>query len=246
MSSSDMAVETGLVLFVGVIQDTTAYETSHLHVSKKKQTVPWRQIASVHCGVGKLANNVRVEHTVPVKKRDVLITEAISSTLNESHKNRGNNCDTPRSLSCDRLEDQWFGALISVMRRPGSAGAPRPARKRHTHWNTHTQRGGVSPPQIHGAQPSRSGRPLACAHSSLLCLLLDFGTPWRDAPSSTYRPRRRPPQKPASSADQLPPHRTISKPSVTCTDSLLHVYSHTLHSPLHWCSHHQHASNCKR
>ena len=35
MSSSDMAVETGLVLFVGVIQDTTAHETSPLHVSKK-------------------------------------------------------------------------------------------------------------------------------------------------------------------------------------------------------------------
>ena len=35
MSSSDFAVETGLVHFVGVMQDTTAHETSPLQVSNK-------------------------------------------------------------------------------------------------------------------------------------------------------------------------------------------------------------------
>ena len=99
--------------------------------------------------------------------------------------------------------------------------------KETPHTGIHTQRGGVSPPQIHRAPPSRPGHPLACVHSSPPCLLLHFGTPWCDAPSSTYRPRRRTPQKPASSEDQLPLHRTISRPSVTCTDSLLHVYTHT-------------------
>ena len=122
MSSSDMAVETGLVLFVGVIQDTTAHETSPLHVSRQNQTVPWRQIASIHSCAGELANIVRVQHAVPLEKGDVVIAEMHSSALNGSRQNRGNNCDTPRSVSCDRLEEQWFGASNSVMRRRGSAG----------------------------------------------------------------------------------------------------------------------------
>ena len=98
------------------------------------------------------------------------------------------------------------------------------------HCNTHTTRRCVA-----SANPS-STTVSAWTSSGLCaleppCLLLHFGTPWCDAPSSTYRPRRRTPQKPASSEDQLPPHRTISRPSVTCTDSLLHVYTHTLLTP---------------
>ena len=191
MSSSDLAVETELVHFVGVIQDTTAHETSPLHFSKKKQTVPWRQIASVHCGVGELAHTVKVQHTVPVEKGDVLITEAHSSTLNESHKNRGNNSDTPRSLSCDRLEDQWFGALISVMRRPGFRW--RSSRCKETpHTGIHTHSEEVC--RLHKCnEHHRLGLDVALESP---CLLLHFGTPWCDAPSSTYRPRRRTPQKP--------------------------------------------------
>ena len=81
MSSSDMAVETELVHFVGVIQDTTAHETSPLHVSRQNQTVPWRQIASVHYCVRELANTVRAQHTVPVEKGDVVIAEMHSSAL---------------------------------------------------------------------------------------------------------------------------------------------------------------------
>ena len=139
MSSSDMAVETGLVHFVGVIQDTTAYETSPLHVSRQNQTVPWRQIASVHSCARERAITVRVQNAVPLEKGDLVITEMHSSTLNGSLKKRGNICDTPRSLSCDRLEDQWFGAFNSAMRRRGSAGAPRPARKRRTLQYTHNE-----------------------------------------------------------------------------------------------------------
>ena len=138
MSSSDMTVETGLVHFVGVIQDTTASETSPLHVSRQNETVPGRQIASVQSCVGERANTVRGQNAVPLEKGDLVITEMHSSTLNGSRKKRGNNCDTPRSSSCDRLED--VGAFNSVMRRRGSAGAPRPARKSHTLEYTHTTR----------------------------------------------------------------------------------------------------------
>ena len=81
MSSSDLAVETGLVHFVGVIQDTTAYETSPLHVSRQNQTVPWRQIASIHSCARELANTVRVQHAVPLEKGDVVITDMQSSAL---------------------------------------------------------------------------------------------------------------------------------------------------------------------
>ena len=231
MSSSDLAVETELVHFVGVIQDTTAYETSPLHVSRQNQTVPWRQIASVQSCVGELANTVRVQNAVPLEKGDLVITEMHSSTLNGSRKKRGNNCDTPRSVSCDRLEDQWFGAFNSVMRRRGSAGAPRPARKRRTLQYTHTQRGGVSPPQIHRAPPSRPGRPLACVHSSLLasCFISERrGAMLRPAPTAHDAVRRK----------SRPPLRTNSRhtePSAGLRSLVpthfSRVYTHTLLTP---------------
>ena len=70
--------------------------------------------------------------------------------------------------------------------------------KETPHTGIHTQRGGVSPPQIHRAPPSRPGRPLACVHSSLLasCFISESrGAMLRPAPTAhdAVRCKSRPP-----------------------------------------------------
>ena len=208
MSSSDMAVETGLVHFVGVIQDTTAHETSPLHFSRQNQTVPSRQIASVYFCVGERANTVRVQHAVPLER------------TRGDHRN----AQLRLVLIAPEPRQQLRHAKVRVLRPPGGTVVrciklcdattrfrwhSSPCKETpHTHCNTRTRRGGVSPPRIHRAPPSRPGRPLACVHSSLKdsCLISESrGAMHRPAPTAhdAVRRKSRPPLRTSSRHTEL-------------------------------------------
>ena len=212
---------------------------------KTRRSLGAKLQASIHSCAGELANTVRVQHAVPLEEGDVVDHRHAQLRL---------------VLIAPELRQQLRHAKVRVLRPPGGTVVrciqlcdattrfrwrSSPCKETpHTGIHTHDEEVCRLRKYIEHHRLGLDVLWPVCTRDSFL--LLHFGKSWGDAPSSTYRPRRRPPQKPASSEDQLPPHRTISRPSVTCTDSLLHVYTHTLHSPLHWCSHHQHASSCKR
>ena len=184
MSSSDLAVETELVHFVGVIQDTTAHETSPLHFSRQNQTVPSRQIASVYFCVGERANTVRVQHAVPLER------------TRGDHRN----AQLRLVLIAPEPRQQLRHAKVRVLRPPGGTVVrciklcdattrfrwhSSPCKETpHTLQYTHTTRRCVA-----SANPQSTT--VSAWTSSCLCaleprrLLLDFGKSWGDAPSST-------------------------------------------------------------
>ena len=245
MSSSDMAVETELVHFCGC---NPGYNCARNIPSARLQTKPDGPLAP-NCKHPLLRGRAR-EHR----------QSSTRSTSRERRRGDHRHAQLRLVLIAPELRQQLRHAKVRVLRPPGGTVVrciqlcdattrfrwrSSPCKETpHTGIHTHDEEVCRLRKYIEHHRLGLDVLWPVCTRDSFL--LLHFGKSWGDAPSSTYRPRRRPPQKPASSEDQLPPHRTISRPSVTCTDSLLHVYTHTLHSPLHWCSHHQHASSCKR